>query len=114
MLAANACPPPAPHSAQAAASVITAAFPCSHTLEQQQPGSSSSGGVPVLALPEASLLLHCRGRLGLPQLASGVEACRRGCTGVAKFVALALTNSFKVRVGVCCAAFGGALHSWLG
>jgi hypothetical protein len=81
--------------AQAASAVITAAFPCSHTLQQQQQGSSSSS-VPVLALPEASLLLHCRGRLALPQLAAGVEACRRGCQGVAKFVALALNNSFKV------------------
>ncbi|KAF6254104.1 ribosomal protein S5 domain 2-type protein [Scenedesmus sp. NREL 46B-D3] len=77
---------------QAAASVVTAAFPCSHTLQQQQ---GSSGATPTLVLPEASLLLSCRGRLGLPQLASGLEACRRGCQGVAKFVALALTNSFK-------------------
>jgi hypothetical protein len=84
------------HPVQAAAAVITAAFPCSHTLEQQQQQGSSSSAVPVLSLPEASLLLHARGRLGLPQLASGLEACRRGCQGVAKFVALALNNSFKV------------------
>lgn len=81
----------------AAGSVITAAFPCSHTLTQQHGSSSSSAAVPALSLPEASLLLHCKGRLGAPQLASGLEGCRRGCQGVAKFVALALTNSFKVR-----------------
>ncbi|WIA20371.1 hypothetical protein OEZ85_004794 [Tetradesmus obliquus] len=79
----------------AAGSVITAAFPCSHTLTQQHGSSSSSAAVPALSLPEASLLLHCKGRLGAPQLASGLEGCRRGCQGVAKFVALALTNSFK-------------------
>jgi hypothetical protein len=77
------------------------AFPCSHTLEQHPATttSSSSSATPVLTLPESSLLLHCKGRLGLPQLATGLEACRRGCQGVAKFVALALNNSFKVGGG---------------
>lgn len=82
--------------AQAACAVVTAAFPYHHTRD--------ASGAKQLVVPDASLLVHSRGRLSPTQLAAALDTCRRGCEGVAKFVVLALTSSFKASEGPagCC------------
>jgi hypothetical protein len=45
---------------------------------------------------EGVLTLHCTGQLQVSQLSTTLDACRRGCEGVAKFLRLTLLHSYKV------------------
>lgn len=47
-------------------------------------------------MEEGVLTLHCTGQLQVSQLSTTLDACRRGCEGVAKFLRLTLLHSYKV------------------
>jgi hypothetical protein len=72
------------------------AYPSHHILAGARDSSSHGSNDKQLIVPEQCLLLSSRGRLQPEQLAAAMTTARRGCEGVAKFVALSLVNSYKV------------------
>lgn len=49
-----------------------------------------------LVVEEGVLMCHTLGHLSVEQYMHALEACRRGCEGIAKFFKLTLLNSLKV------------------
>ena len=82
--------------------MVCATYRHSHSLSAGEASSSSSSASAdgqLLVVEPGVLTLHSMGQLEVDQLMVGLEACRRGCEGVAKFYKLTLLHSFKVR---CC------------
>jgi hypothetical protein len=77
---------------QVAAAVVTAAYPATNKLKAA-PNSSSSER--QLSVPDDSLLVMARGPLQVQQMALALQTAHQGCEGVSRFVALALTSSFR-------------------
>lgn len=89
------------------------AYPYHHSLDG---GSNGSGGAEGDAAAEAGkqqqqgqqqhqhlvvdegvLLCHAQGRFSAEQLLAAMDACRRACSGVAKFSRMSLVAGFAVR-----------------
>jgi hypothetical protein len=83
---------------QAAAAVVCATYRHSHSVSPIEASSSTSASADgqLLVVEPGVLTLHSTGQLEVEQLMLGLEACRRGCEGVAKFCKLSLLHSFKV------------------
>jgi len=101
-----------------AQAVFSLAYPYRHSLEaaagEAAAGEAAAGPAAALGAPpqqqqqqqhlevdEGVLMCHATGRFSTEQLALAMEACRRGCAGIAKFLRMSLLAGFKVRV------FGG-------
>lgn len=87
------------HAVQAAAAVVTAAYPATNKLSPGSGTDSSSSPASEqrqsLSVPDESLLVVSRGPLRVQQLALALQTVHQGCEGVSRFVHLALTSSFR-------------------
>lgn len=93
----------------AAMAVFSLAYPYRHSLEaessgqQQQAEAAAAAGAgeqqqqQQLVVDEGVLMCHATGRFTTEQLAVAMDACRKGCAGIAKFARMSLLAGFKVR-----------------
>lgn len=82
--------------------VQRAAQPDGEQQQQQQRQEQPAAGEQQqqqqqLEVDDGVLMCHATGRFSTEQLALALDACRRGCGGVAKFVRMSLLAGFKVR-----------------